>query len=157
GYASRGEHGGLVWALFVGGREVERAAPGTRVLIWFGAERELPELPAGRRVFKNGSPDAQRITRALLSEPVRAGRVSLAIAPRGQAGAPLWIGARAADGRSARVETDVALAPASGAGLDDVILDQHLGRLGGTPFFLDSVVLDGTTQAPLHLPVSALN
>jgi putative protease len=157
GRASFGEHGGIVWGLQVGGREVERAAAGSRALIWFGAQRALPELPVGRRVFKNGSPEAQRITRALLSEPVRTGRIALAVAVRARAGAPLSVESRAADGRTARVETDVLLTPAHGTGLGEQLLGEHLGRLGGTPFFLDRLIVDGAGEPPLHLPVSALN
>jgi putative protease len=157
GRASSGEHGGVVWGLYVGEREVERAAAGARALIWFGAQHELPALPAGRRLFKNGSPEAQRIVRALLAEPVRAGRRALAVTARARAGRPLVIEGRAADGRAACVETDVPLAPARGVGLGAEVLAEHLGRLGGTPFFLDGLVIDGDAEPPLHLPVSALN
>jgi putative protease len=155
GLASRGEHGGVVWDLTVGGRSVARAAAGDRALIWFGPDHPLPEIAGGRRVFKNASPDAARVTRALLASAPRDGHMRLTFTVRGAAGAPLAIEAVAADGRSARAESDVPLEPATGAGLDEARLAEQLGRLGGTAFVLERVVVN--LASPVHLPVSALN
>jgi putative protease len=155
GFASRGEHGGAVWDLSVGGRSVERAAAGDRALIWLGPDHPLPEIAAGRRVFKNASPEAARVARGLLSTAPREGHVRLTFTVSGAAGSPLAIEAVTADGRSARALSDVPLEPAKGAGLDEARLAEQLGRLGGTAFVLERVVVELTS--PLHLPVSALN
>jgi putative protease len=156
GRASNGEAGGKVWALFVGGRELDEATAGERVQIWFGPDQRLPEVAPGRRVFKNGSPAAQRQVASLLNQAPREGRLALRLVVRGEVGQPLWLEGTLADGRAARVASDVVLVPATGAGLDEARLADQLGRLGGTPFRLESLQTE-LGETALHMPVSALN
>lgn len=156
GRASEGESGGKVWALFLGGREVDEATAGARVQIWLGPEHRLPEIPPGRRVFKNGSPASQRQVASLLSQAPREGRLALRLVARGKAGEPLRLEATLPDGRTAQVVSDLALVAAKGEGLDEARLADQLGRLGGTPFHLESLQSELEGQ-PLHLPVSVLN
>ncbi|HET9948532.1 MAG TPA: DUF3656 domain-containing protein [Longimicrobiales bacterium] len=84
----------------------------------------------------------------------RAG-VPLRATRSGRAGEPLALVVEAGGAR-ARVESEVALAPAVKHALDEARLSEQLGRLGDTPFEL--AALDASGLAPgVFLPVSALN
>jgi putative protease len=112
---------------------------------------DLGRVRPGQRVWLTSDPENAR-TVARLATP--SGRHPLALTVTGAAGAPLVVAAHAAAG-DARAASRVALAPAHGTGLDEALLADKLGALGGTPFRLGS--LDVSGLAPdLHLPVSEL-
>ncbi len=74
---------------------------------------------------------------------------------RARAGEPLQLVAQTADGYSARATGTVRLAPAQPRALDEAFCREHLGKLGGTPFHLETVTLE--SAAPLFVPVSEVN
>jgi putative protease len=64
----------------------------------------------------------------------------------------LQLVAQTANGHSARDTGIVPLTPAQHRALDEAFLREHLGKLGGTPFYLEAVTLD--SAEPLFVPVS---
>jgi putative protease len=135
---------------------VEPAGAG-RIRLGFGQPGpDLGRVAPGDRVWLNSDPAiAQRTAR--LVERAPEGRLALELTVRGAAGAPLAVSASVpAQKLDARATSEVALSPAqTGLGLDDALVSDKLGALGGTPFRLAR--LDTAGLAPgLHLPVSEL-
>ena len=97
----------------------------------------------------------ERARATFAAMPVDAPRVRLDVRLFGSAGGPLKLIASAA-GDEVTVRSEVALAPASKRALDVSQLREQLGRLGGTPFRLGALEMQGLS-ANLFLPVSELN
>ena len=97
----------------------------------------------------------ERARATFAAMPVDAPRVRLDVRLFGSAGGPLKLIASAA-GDEVTVRSEVALAPASKRALDVPQLREQLGRLGGTPFRLGALEMQGLS-ANLFLPVSELN
>ena len=114
---------------------------------------DLRRVAIGERVWLTGDPAIERRARRLVESRVE-GRIPLRLRVGGQDGAPLWVEARAA-GHRVTGESDDALTPARGRGLDDALLTAKLGAVGGTPFVLIELDTAGLTPG-LHLPVSAI-
>ena len=115
---------------------------------------DLARVAAGQRVWVTKDPAIAVRTEKLLERGAPEGRIALTLAAHGAAGSTLVLDARAG-AHTARVETSAALSPSRGAGLDEALLRDKLGALGGTPFHL--ATLDTTGLAPgLHVPVSEL-
>lgn len=72
-----------------------------------------------------------------------------------QAGVPLQVSAQTAEGHQASATGTVPLAPAQRRGLDTTLCREHLGKLGGTPFHLETLTLE--SPEALFVPVSELN
>jgi putative protease len=120
---------------------------------------DLARVRVGDRVWITQDPSLARATDKLV-EAGADGRLGLALRVTGQAGAKLVVEAsvpaHASWGLSARVESEVALAPsASGRGLDEALLRDKLGALGGTAWHIESLDLAGLAPG-LHLPLAAL-
>lgn len=146
GHPERDEEGGPIFS----------ATPlgGDRWLLGFGEPGpDLGAIAIGARVWITSDP-AQHRAAARLVASVPDGRIALDLTVRGAAGLPLTAIASAA-GHTVTVATEVALAPARGGGLDEALLRDKLGGLGGTRFHLAALDRDGLA-AGLHLPVSAL-
>jgi U32 family peptidase len=112
---------------------------------------DLARVPLGARVWLSGDPALARAADRL-QEPL--GRIAVALAVSGSAGQPLLVHARA--GRLAATATSEGdLAPARGTGLDEGLLRDKLGALGGTAFHLAALDIS-RLGAGLHLPVSQL-
>ena len=97
----------------------------------------------------------ERARATFAAMPVDTPRVRLDVRLFGSAGGPLKLIASAA-GDEVTVRSEVALAPASKRALDVPQLREQLGRLGGTPFRLGALEMQGLS-ANLFLPVSELN
>jgi len=116
---------------------------------------DLRRVAAGDRVWLSGDPQLARVTDRLVAEgEVPCGRLAVALEVSGAAGAPLVVIARCGSAE-ARAESATPLAAARGRGLDEALLRDKLGALGGTPFQLAALDLAGLHGA-LHLPVSEL-
>jgi putative protease len=123
---------------------------------------DLARVRVGDRVWITQDPSLARAADKLVEAAAAqgTGRIDLALVVVGRAGEALVVEATSPSHPSfrlhARVESEVALAPSTaGRGVDEALLRDKLGALGGTPFRLDSI--DATKLAPsLHLPVSAL-
>jgi putative protease len=60
GLGGAGEFGGRVWAVAAQGRELDAGAAGAEVDLWFGPDKTVGALTAGRRVFKSADPALER-------------------------------------------------------------------------------------------------
>ncbi|MBL8923808.1 MAG: U32 family peptidase [Myxococcaceae bacterium] len=122
---------------------------------------DLSRVRPGHQVFLSSDPRLTAEAKAAVDAGARgvSGRVPVTLTVRGAAGAPLEARFTASGpvgrGVSASGATTERLSPATGAGLGVEVLSDKLGALGGTPFRLERVDLDGFA-AGLHLPVSAL-
>lgn len=115
-------------------------------------------VDAGWRVVRTSDATALAGARASFAKvdvPDRVGLVPLDMRCFGQAGGALKV--IVADGtHTVTVRSEVPLATASKRMLDVTQLREQLGRLGGTPFVLGAVHVDGLSEG-CFLPVSALN
>jgi putative protease len=122
---------------------------------------DLSRVRPGHQVFLSSDPRLTADAKAAVDAGAKGvpGRIPVTLAVRGEAGAPLraTFTATGPVGRGVSVsgETSDALTPATGPGLGIEVLSDKLGGLGGTPFRLAAVDLDGL-PAGLHVPVSAL-
>lgn len=122
---------------------------------------DLSRVRPGHQVFLSSDPRLTAEAKAAVEAGARgvSGRIPVTLTVRGAAGSPLEARFTASGpvGRGVSVvgATAEALSPATGAGLGVEVLSDKLGALGGTPFRLERVDLDGFA-AGLHLPVSAL-
>lgn len=113
----------------------------------------LRRVEPGQLVWLTSSPQLQQRAQKL-GATVPHGRHPLAIRAWGRAGEPLQMEGRWRDA-TITVASPQDLAPAQGAGLDDALVRDKVGALGGSPFHLSSLDLD-ELEPGLHLPVSAL-
>jgi putative protease len=122
---------------------------------------ELSRVKVGHRVWLSSDPRLTREAGADVEAGRKGalGRIPVVLEVTGAAGAPLRVtltaggpvgGGCAVEGESAEV-----LTPSTGAGLGVELLAGKLGAMGGTPFRLERVVLEGLGSG-LHLPVSGL-
>ncbi len=153
GWGGEGEVGGRVWGLRVDGADVERAVAGDAALVWFGPTTPLGETVPGRRVFKTSDPANERALAARIErEPYR---VPLAVRVAGRFDAPFVLEATSARGHTARVSAEATVVRAHSGGDPRAVLREKIGRLGDTPFVLDTLEVDLPPGA--MLPVSAVN
>lgn len=131
---------------------------------WFTFGRPGPDLSrvrVGHQVFLSSDPRLTAEAKSAVEAGAKgvSGRIPVTLTVRGRAGEPLHASFTATGpiGRNVSVDgaTSELLATATGAGLGVEVLSDKLGALGGTPFRLERVDLDGFAPG-LHLPVSAL-
>jgi putative protease len=150
------EPGGRVAGLQVEGREVERAPRGAVALLTFETRSlRVADAPPGAVAWRTGSPALERRLRAGFEGEAPRRLAPITLHAQGRAGEPLAVVARDDQGHEARAASQVPLAPAARSPLDRELLQDKLGRLGGTPFALEGLEL--ALEGPLHLPVSELN
>ncbi|HEY4302678.1 MAG TPA: DUF3656 domain-containing protein [Candidatus Didemnitutus sp.] len=141
------EEGGRVY-------QVDDTPAGTRLA--FGRDDiDFDRVQVGHRVWKTNDPELdRRVRRSFEGDHVRHRRTVHAEV-HGTAGGPLTLLLRHENGLVARADSTVPLERATHHPLDSASLREQIGRLGGTPFELESLTaeLDGEVM----LPVSALN
>lgn len=150
GFGARGETGGRVWALEIGGREVDEAPAGARASAWLGPDAATPNARVGTRLWMTSDVASER---ALAAAPSHRERLELWL--RGAIGERPVLEARSERGLRASVELDAALIRAERTPLDEARAREQLARLGSTPYVLG----DFHFELPLDglVPVSALN
>lgn len=150
-WVSHGGHKGLVVRnIWRDGVQVPYAAEGETVML-----ETVPGVMAGDRVFKTNDSLLIEKVRQTFSNPGCIQKVPLRLTVSGRAGDPLLIVAQDPDGHRVEVRTLVPCQQARTHALDERDLMAQLGRLGGTPFYLDhlQVELDGE----IMVPFSSLN
>jgi putative protease len=152
GFAGEGEIGGRIWGVLVDGRDVERAEPGDRALLWLGPDKSI-EGDARGRVFKTNDPACERAINARIEKDPH--KVPIEVSVRGAIGSALQFEARTAHGASASVTGDAVLERADGAGSIADAVREKLERLGDTPFVLARADIDLPSRA--KLPISSIN
>ncbi|MCU0693652.1 MAG: U32 family peptidase [Polyangiaceae bacterium] len=149
----REELGGRVWAVLHRDQHVDRAEAGTEIAIWLGPERSIPPSVRGRRVFRTSAPRLEAQLDGWLRDQPKGVGVRMEL--RGELGQCPVLRATCCDGRSAVVAFDVPLVAADAHPLQPSVVRQKLGKLGGTPFVLQELVLALPVQC--MLPWSSLN
>lgn len=139
-----------------GGRVYQVAQRGDTATLSFGSRAvNFNRLRVGDRVWKTSDPELDRQLRQSFAGETPRFQRPIHLEVRGSVGAPLV--AIAMDGQGHRVEvaSNLSLQPAQNQPLTADRLQQQLGRLGNTPFYLESL----TNYLPdqVMLPLSELN
>jgi U32 family peptidase len=119
---------------------------------------DLSSLRPGDVVRLTGDPEITRDVQHRLAEQISS-RIGLSLRVTGRLGQPLSVVAHAtAQDRKVTLgmSTASSLAQArEGSGLERALLEEKLGALGGTPFYLDSLDAENLATG-LHVPVNEL-
>jgi putative protease len=149
GHPESKEEGGRVYALHHGSGSAETA-------VTFGrGDLDLSRVRVGDKVWKTSDPELDRRLRRSFTGDEPKFRRPLHLEIYGSAGEVAVILARDELGHLVEVRSKMPLVTAQTQPLTTDRLQTQLGRLGGTPFRLDS--LKCHLQGPLMLPVSELN
>jgi len=150
-WVTRGGRQGLtVGELGLDGRAAAEAREGDTV--WLAAPLGVG---VGDRVFKTHDTLLIEKARASYRRPQAAQVVPLRIKAVGGPGLPLTLTAEDDEGRRVTVRTDEGCRPAEKHPLDRAVLAEHLGRLGGTAFYLRE--LEAELKGSIMVPLSSLN
>ena len=141
------EEGGRIW-------EIRTEGAFDHVSFGRGAV-DLRRVQPGQKLWKTSDPKLERDLERTwkVEEPAHRRAVSARVS--GRAGEPLELEFSAWDGAVARARSATPLEPARNRPLDRPFLEAQVGRLGGTPFRLES--LEVALEGDLSLPVSVLN
>lgn len=155
GMPEAGEEGGRVY-------QIEPARPAGRdagkgsTLLRFGRDDiDFRRVRPGQRVWKTNDPALDRELRATFQGDKLRFQRPVSMEVHGRAGLPLTLIVNDGEGHVVRAESQVPLSLADKQPLDEARLRDQLGRLGGTPFRLDS--LDVQLEGAVILPLSELN
>lgn len=151
------EQGGRVYEMdFVGGKGARGSAAVRDALVRFGRGAvDFSKINAGDRVWKTSDPALDRhLADSFSGEAPRFRRPVTAhvfVAP----GQPMRLTLSHIQGESVTVEDTAAAEVAMARPLTREFLTEQIGRLGGTPFFLER--LDGELLGDVMVPVSRIN
>lgn len=109
----------------------------------------------GDRLWKTSDPELDRRLRQSFTAAEPRFRRPIVLEVHGRAGTPLTVIARDREGHIVRVDSTRPLEEAHTHPLEDTRLGAQLGRLGGTPFHLES--LTNRLEGSVMVPVSELN
>ncbi|MEM9942508.1 MAG: U32 family peptidase, partial [Planctomycetota bacterium] len=142
------EEGGNVY-------EVRQLGHGQLELEFGKGEIEFQQIRIGDLVWRTKDPSLQRGLKTILrsEKPVFTRPVSFQVFA--EPGQPLQVEASTANGCRAQFVGDEPLQPAKKRGLELDTLNEKLGRLGGTPFHIQTVLW--SPQKPVFVPASLLN
>ncbi len=141
------EPGGALWT-------VEATRDGW-LLGFDRANAAIGRVRPGHKMWLTRDPRVERDVERRMGEGEPEGRIPLTLAVRGAAGEPLVVTGHTDGSGPIEVASEMLLTTASGAGLDADTVAAKLGALGGTPFRLAALSVDGL-NAGVHLPVSEL-
>ncbi|MCU0982442.1 MAG: U32 family peptidase, partial [Pirellulaceae bacterium] len=149
------EQGGRVWAVYQGGRRLEAPVDHGLVELTFVREAvDFDQLWPGQQIWKTDDPElARRIRRSYTdADPQR--RVPVTMHVRAAVGEPLYVRARTATGAACEVQSDEPLPAARQHPVTRELLEEKLGRLGGTVHELGR--LDAEIVGGPMVPMSVL-
>ena len=133
-----------------------QADPGRTVLLRFGhGDINFKRVHPGDKVWKTSDPQLERALRRTYQTDRPLFQRPIAIEVHGEPDRPLSLIVRDELGHVARCDSAMPLQRADQRPLTKQVLEQQLGRLGGTPFFLAR--LESFLPANVILPVSELN
>ena len=140
-----------------GGNVYEVRPRGTNVVeLEFGHDSiQFSRIRVGDLVWRTSDPQLIRKLRPLTKTEVPVFTRPIAFYVKASLGKPLEIEARLESGEKAMFTSEAPLAAAQNRALDDEVLQEKLGRLGGTPFHLKEIQL--LTQDHAFVPTSLLN
>lgn len=151
--AAGNEQGGRVYELFQDGAPLAAAESGPVEIALARGAVDFERLWTGQAVWKTDDPQLAARWRKTFAGAGPSGRVGIEVTVRAAVGEPLV--AQASDGRGAVCEarSPAPLAAAIRHPLDEAVLREQFGRLGGTPYRLDALraELIGAPMAPLSV------
>ncbi|HEY9760903.1 MAG TPA: DUF3656 domain-containing protein [Trichocoleus sp.] len=147
GHPAAKEEGGRVY-------QVERQGKNT-VLSFGRRDLDLARIRIGDKVWKTSDPHLERELRQTFTGDEPKFQRPLWVEVHGEVGQGMVAIARDAQGHIAQAESTVPLVEAHSKPLNTERLEQQFGRLGNTPFRLES--LENKLIGDLMLPVSELN
>lgn len=109
----------------------------------------------GQKLWKTSDPALERSWRQSFEGSLPRFRRPLSMRVTGCAGAPLQLDVQDEQGRRVTVSSEIPLQPARQQPLTTALLQEQLGRLGGTPFYLGR--LENLLPDQLILPFRELN
>jgi U32 family peptidase len=132
------QQGGRVWAVYQGGRRLEAPIDAGLVELSFVREAvEFAQLWPGQQIWKTDDPELTRRMRRSYTNADPQRRVPVSLSVRAAVGEPLCVRARTATGATCEVLSDEPLSAARQHPITRELLEEKLGRLGGTVFELD--------------------
>lgn len=147
GHPEAPEEGGRIYAVEVRDRET--------ILTFGHGAINSRRIHIGDRVWKTSDPELDRQLRQSYTQETPQFQRPISLEIYGEVGQPLTAIARDELGNLVRVESQMPLVEAHTKPLTSDRLQEQLGRLGNTPFRLDS--LDNQISGSVMLPVSELN
>ncbi len=139
-----------------GGRVYGVRPEGSETRLEFGTgDLDIDRIHPGDRIWKTSDPELSRRLLRTFSGEAPHFRRPLHFQVAGRAGQRLELTARDDAANSVRLESEIALMPASKRPLSGAVLTEQLGRLGGTPFRLGE--LESNLEGEVMLPLSELN
>ncbi|WP_135552394.1 DUF3656 domain-containing U32 family peptidase [Paenibacillus cymbidii] len=157
GDPTKKEEGGRVYDIRRRGVKLEGEAPGGLIEIVCGRnDVELSRLHVGDRIWKTNDPHLDKRLRQTFEtdKPYRTFPVTVHV--EGRAGEPLrsrWTDVAA--GNTVEVASELPLAEAEKRPMDEALLAEQFGRLGGTVFALAG--LEAALEGAVIVPMSELN
>jgi len=159
GKPDKDEEGGRLYALEAEpGKSAADARPDAPVMITmeFGQRAvRLYRVKPGQRVWKTSDPALDKKLSETFAGDVPRYRRSVSAAVKGSIGQPLQLTLTHSQGESVTVEDTAPTELARSRPLTSDFLTEQLGRLGGTPFYLDHLRAD--LDGDLMVPMSRLN
>jgi putative protease len=147
GHPEQKEEGGRVYEVVVRDRELQ---------LRFGRDDlDFSRIHVGDRLWKTSDPELDRRVRQTYAGDGPRFQRPIHFEAYGASGTPLTVFARDDQGHTARCDSSIALELARNRPLNEEVLKDQLGRLGGTPFKLGSLALD--LREAVVLPISELN
>jgi putative protease len=116
---------------------------------------DFSRIHVGDRIWKTSDPELDRRVRQTYAGDTPRFQRPIHFEVHGATGTPLTVFARDEQGHTARADSTMPLEPARNRPLTPEVLEDQLGRLGGTRFKLGS--LESRLQDSVVLPVSELN
>ncbi len=146
--------GGSVYGIRRDGRWLEEPATGGRVEVSFAPGAvELGKVRPGQTVWKTFDPQVTSRLRSSFESAVPKRRTPVDLAIRAAVGEPIRLQATLAGGVAVEIVTEHVAAEARRHVLDETVLREQLGRLGGTPFELGNLAatIEGRPMVPLSV------
>lgn len=145
------EEGGRVYHAAPHGDPAEK-----KWLISFGyGAVDFNRIHAGDKLWKTSDPEFEKRIRKTYEDGRPQHRRPIVVEAQGEVGTPLTLVVRDELGNRLSMVSDVVLEKAFRSPLSSERMSRQLGRLGGTPFFLES--LENKLEGDVILPVSELN
>ncbi len=143
GQPDRPEQGGRIYGV--------QSHPHGLLLTFGQGSLDLRQVRSGDKVWKTSDPEFEKRIRQSYSAETPQYQRPIRLHVQGHCGQPLVISATDDQGHCITVQSQQPLEAARNQPLDDDRLRQQLGRLGNTPFYLDSLTtdLDGLSLLPL--------
>ncbi|MEI7733112.1 MAG: DUF3656 domain-containing protein [Verrucomicrobiota bacterium] len=156
GHPDEEEEGGRVYELFPANPRQTQIGKGNEVWLAFGhGDLDFTRIQLGDKVWKTSDPELDRRLRTTFTAEQLRFQRPICLEIQGAVGEPLRLKAIDEFGCVTETASTMPLATANKQPLTTEKLRDQLSRLGGTPFFLESI--NNQTQGSIILPVSELN